>query len=106
MTDYEAVPTIEPKLKTSWEIKKLRDSLDKNYDCCTLITNLPGFAKQLGISFGNSFKPSLVNHPGPLWWRLHPVVSVRHGPVVYADQVSKEIETLSKRNAWHSNSLY
>ena len=88
--------SIEPKLKTSWEIKKLRDSLDKNYDCCTLIKNPSKFAKRLGVSFGNSFKPSLVNHPGPLWWRLHPVVFVRHGPVIYADQVSKEIERFPK----------
>lgn len=84
--------SIEPKPKTSWEIKKLRDSLDENYDCCTSITNPSEFAKQLGISFGNSFKSEWVNHPGPSMWLLMPHVFVNHGPVIYADQGSKEIE--------------
>lgn len=88
--------SIEPKLMTSWEIKKLRDSLDENYDCCTFIMNPSEFAKQLGISFGNSFKPTLVNHPGPFLWQLRPFVFVKHGPVIYTDVVSKEIERFPK----------
>ena len=84
--------SIEPKLKTSREIEKIRKSLDVNYDCCTSIANPSEFAKQLGIDFGNSFKPELVDHPGPLWWKLRPVICVKHGPVIYTDHVSKEIE--------------
>ena len=84
--------SIEPKLKTSREIEKIRKSLDVNYDCCTSITDPSAFAKQLGIDFGNSFKPNILNHPGPALWRSYPVVYVKHGPVIYTDQVSKEIE--------------
>ena len=89
--------SIRPTLKSSTEIEKLRDSLDPSYDCWTLIRNPSEFAKQLGISFGNSFKPEHVDHPGPIMWKLHPVVYVKHGPVIYTDQVSREIERFSQK---------
>ena len=88
--------SIVPKLNTSREMEKLRESLDVTYDCWTSITNPSEFAKQLGIDFGNSFKPNLLHQPGPIWWQLKPVVFVKHGPVIYTDQVSKEIERFPK----------
>ena len=88
--------SIGPTLKTSTEIEKLRDSLDPSYDCWTSITNPSEFAKQLGVSFGNSFKPKHVDHPGPIMWKLRPVVYVKHGPVIYTEQVSREIERFPK----------
>ncbi len=88
--------SIVPKLKTSREMEELRDSLDVSYDCWTSITNPSEFAKQLGIDFGNSFKPNLVYHPGPAWWQLCPFVYVKHGPVIYTDQIPKEIERFPK----------
>ena len=84
--------SISPTLKTSKEFEKLKYSLNSRYDCRTLITNPSEFAKQLGVSFGNSFNPEHVDHPGPSKWGLHPVVYVKHGPVIYTEQVSREIE--------------
>ena len=88
--------SIRPTLKTSTEIEKLKDSLDPSYDCWTSITNPSEFAKQLGVSFGNSFKPKYVDRPGPLMWKSWPIVYVKHGPVIYTDQVSREIERYPK----------
>ena len=73
------------------ETKKMRESIDPDYDAVTLIEDPSSFAMQLGIDFGGSFETSAVTHPGPAHWKLPGLVIVEHGPVVYAESPSERI---------------
>lgn len=76
----------------------LRASVCRGYDAATLIADPSQFAKQLGIEFGNTLRPSDLEHPGPTWWMLRPQVFEDHGPVVYEESPSNVIERIPK--AW------
>ena len=72
----------------------MRASVCQGYDAATLIADPSQFAKQLGIDFGITLRPSDLEHPGPTWWTLLPQVFVDHGPVVYTESPSDVIEKL------------
>ena len=73
-------------------MNNLRASVCSGYDAATLIADPSHFAKQLGIDFGDTLRPSDLEHPGPTWWTLLPQVFVDHGPVEYAESPSDVIE--------------
>ena len=77
----------------------MRASVCQGYDAATLIADPSQFAKQFGIDFGNTLRPSDLEHPGPTWWRLLPQVFVDHGPVVYTESPSDVIEKFP-RASW------
>ena len=66
----------------------MRASVCRGYDSTTLIADTSKFGKQLGIDFGNAFRPSAVERPGQAWWMLLPQVVVDHGPVIYTESPS------------------
>ena len=73
-------------------IDSVRESVCRDYDAATLIADPSEFARQLGIDFGNTLRPSDVERPGQIWWELQPLVVVDHGPVAYAESPSDVIE--------------
>ena len=73
-------------------MEKMRSSICPNYDSATLIENPSSFAKQLGVDFGNAINEGFVKHPRPSRRVWTPLVTVDHGPVVYAESTSKIIE--------------
>ena len=89
--------SIAPTLSTGMD--GMRASLCWGYDAATLIADPSQFAKQLGIDFGNTLRPSDLEHPGPTWWTLLPRVFVDHGPVVYEESPSDVIEKFP-RASW------
>ena len=74
----------------------MRTSICQSYDSATLIANPSQFARQLGIDFGNTMRPSDLKHPGPILWTSLPLVFVDHGPVVYTESPSDVVERLPK----------
>lgn len=77
-------------------LNSMRASVCRGYDATTLIADTSKFGKQLGIDFGNAFRPSAVERPGQAWWMLLPQVVVDHGPVIYTESPSDVIQRFPK----------
>ncbi len=86
--------SIAPTFSTGMD--GMRASVCQEYDAATLIADPSGFAKQLGIDFGNTLQPKDLERPGPVWWTFRPEVFVDHGPVVYAESPSEVIGKFPK----------
>lgn len=70
----------------------MRASVCQGYEATTLIANPSEFARQLGIDFGNTLRPTDVERSGQLLWEFRPQVVVDHGPVIYTESPSDVIE--------------
>ena len=77
------------------EMEKMRSSICPSYDSATSIENPSLFAKQLGVEFGNAINEGFVQHPRPSRRVRTLLVTVDHGPVVYAESTSDIIEQYS-----------
>ena len=77
-------------------MERMRASVCQGYEAATLIADPSEFARQLGIDFGRTLRPSDVERPGQIWWELRPQVFVDHGPVIYTDSPSDVIEKFPK----------